>query len=224
MHRRTIKSFAALASVAVAIGGTGGAASAAISHHAVRTGGKPVTATTLSAGRSAARIKGSAPGGGQELNNLCRTSRRPREGPRSRRGPSSCRAARAGVSHGQAAVPHPAQAGHRADRQRCFASSAALRGAPERRGPPRVAGATGATGAGVPTGPAGATGAQGPPGPGAVKLNYEHGTDPDAARCRDGYAGGLTSPAFPIPIASRASLLSKYARHSMMRPSRKVNR
>jgi hypothetical protein len=71
MHRRTIKSFAALASVAVAIGGTGGAASAAISHHAVRTGGKPVTATTLSAGRSAAKIKGSAPGGGQELNNLC---------------------------------------------------------------------------------------------------------------------------------------------------------
>jgi len=40
MHRRTIKSFAALASVAVAIGGTGGAASAAISHQSGPAGSR----------------------------------------------------------------------------------------------------------------------------------------------------------------------------------------
>ena len=56
MHRRTITSFAALATVALAIGGTGGAASAAIAHHPVPTGGKTVTATKLPArGRSAAK-------------------------------------------------------------------------------------------------------------------------------------------------------------------------
>jgi hypothetical protein len=72
MHRRTITSFAALVTVALAIGGTGGAASAAIAHHPVPTGGKTVTATKLPApGRSAAKINGSAPGKSQELNNLC---------------------------------------------------------------------------------------------------------------------------------------------------------
>lgn len=72
MHRRTLTSFAALATVALAIGGTGGAASAAISHHPVPPGGKTVTATTLPVhGRSAAKINGSAPGKSQELNHLC---------------------------------------------------------------------------------------------------------------------------------------------------------
>ena len=69
MHRRTIRSFVALATVALAIGGTGGVASAAISHHPPTT--RAVTSATLGARGVSRVVKGSAPGKGPEMNNVC---------------------------------------------------------------------------------------------------------------------------------------------------------
>ena len=72
MHRRTLRSFAALATVALAIGGDGSmasAASAAKAHTPPRT--TAVNSTTLGARGVSRVVRGSAPGKGPELNNLC---------------------------------------------------------------------------------------------------------------------------------------------------------
>jgi len=72
MHRRTLRSFAALATVALAIGGAGSmasAASAAKAHTPPRT--TAVNSTTLGARGVSRVVRGSAPGKGPELNNLC---------------------------------------------------------------------------------------------------------------------------------------------------------
>jgi hypothetical protein len=72
MHRRTLRSFAALATVALAIGGAGSMASAASAAKAHR----PPTTTVVTSANLGARgvsrvVRGSAPGKGPELNNLC---------------------------------------------------------------------------------------------------------------------------------------------------------
>ena len=69
MHRRTLRSFAALATVALAIGGTGGVASAAIAHHPPKT--TAVTSANLGSRGVSRVVRGSAPGKGPEMNNVC---------------------------------------------------------------------------------------------------------------------------------------------------------
>lgn len=72
MHRRTLRSFAALATVALAIGGAGSMASAASAAKAHR----PPTTTAVTSANLGARgvsrvVRGSAPGKGPEMNNVC---------------------------------------------------------------------------------------------------------------------------------------------------------
>jgi hypothetical protein len=75
MHRRTLRSFAALATVALAIGGAGSMASAASAASAAKAHTPPrttaVNSTTLGARGVSRVVRGSAPGKGPELNNLC---------------------------------------------------------------------------------------------------------------------------------------------------------
>jgi hypothetical protein len=72
MHRRTLRSFAALATVALAVGGAGSMASAASAAKAHR----PPTTTVVTSANLGARgvsrvVRGSAPGKGPEMNNVC---------------------------------------------------------------------------------------------------------------------------------------------------------
>ena len=69
MHRRTLRSFAALATVALAIGGAGSMASAAKARTPPRT--TAVNSTTLGDRGVSRVVRGSAPGKGPELNTLC---------------------------------------------------------------------------------------------------------------------------------------------------------